>query len=232
MSWLDAENARKNSYNSMVKSAIDKHIIFESQANDRPRLHTLMEQLIREFEDSEGNIGDFPTMADMLQSWESFLVLKVANPHKSDTIETVKLSITQHYGKVSITIGLEDSFVVSSPSDRHAALAHLRALIDEAHIEQQRTIHMAVTNQPRSAVAGGEIVIQVTGIRKSNERGKDILRVLGDKYSQHGVPLYNEVAERAGINIGQLAYGDNRFDGKAVVLLRENGNPQKVVSIE
>lgn len=232
MSWLEAENARKNSYNSMVKSAIDKHIIYESQATDRPKLHTLMEQLIRDFENTEGYIGDFPTMADMLQSWESFLVLKIANPYKEDSIEKLSLSITQHYGKVSISIGMEDSFVIASPSDRHAALAHMRLLIDEAHIEQQRSIHLAVTQAPHSATAGGEIVIQVTGIRKSNERGKDILRVLGDKYSQHGVSLYNEVAERAGINISQLAYGDNRFDGKAVVLLRENGNPQKVVSIE
>jgi len=232
MSWLDAENARKNSYNSMVKSAIEKHLIFEAQATDRVTLHNMMEGLIREFENSEGSIADFPTMADMLQSWESFLVLKVALPYKSDTIEHLSLSITLHLGKVSIECGMSDSFVISSPSDRHAALAHLRGLIDEALVDQQRTLHMAVTNSPRSATAGGEIVIQVTGIRKSNERGKDILRVLGDKYSQHGVPLYNEVAERAGINISQLAYGDNRFDGKAVVLLRDNGNPQKVVSIE
>jgi hypothetical protein len=217
-------------YNQMREVAIARGYISSEQASDKVARHNIMTALVSQFEAAYRPIPDFETPTVALNSWINWLDHKPATNENRLHLETISLTVTVNYGGVSIGIGIEDEFEIENDGTRYAILRMLRDVIDGLHREQAITVNKAIPPSDANS-AGDTVTIPITAIRKENSQGKDRLRAIGGQWSTHGVPLYIEALSAAGLTIEEFAYGDTPKMGKAIVALRANGNPLKVLEL-
>lgn len=109
----------------------------------------------------------------------------------------VKVEITRHYNKTSMSLGAEVIVNTSSPSDVTRAYEQL---YDAVHMEHSKLIdRIASTNsarvetspEPQNNGSDSDIdIIKVDEIRAENKSGKTYLKVAGGRWSQWGVRLW------------------------------------------
>lgn len=149
----------------------------------------------------------------------------------------LSISRTWHHPQGSVTLGFE--FPLTQP---HSVL--IRELYMHADVMLAREYQRWLNENPvfkggnaySPAVGGAEsgagstMNLIITSIRKSNDNGKVLYKAVGGEYTKFGIPLYEEAMLSAGINGDELVYGENPILREAMIKLKEDGKPVKVIA--
>jgi hypothetical protein len=204
----------------------------------------LLSVLLSEFHNQYKQLSEYDDINDALKDMLTFA------EHASNLgvpygfIRKVGVTVTKHYGDISVTFTQEAEFVVATPAQSRAAFDRLVAVVHHQHDTYQKTNELSsvpryTAGQGGTAAGAGTnghkkdeqlVEVDVMKLVHGFENGKHKWRVFCGLWQKWGVPIYDEVLAHAGIQPDNKEFGDIPRAGRASVLVR-NGEPVKVISL-
>lgn len=141
------------------------------------------------------------------------------------------MTVQVNYGNVTVSWSEQATFTITGRTSRLRAYntlaSHLQVVRDE-YESLNRMTRDNRTNAPTTDVD----TFDAERLTVEVKDGKARYRVMGGKYSKWGVPIYDEVLARCGIDPATIPIAGLDLSGRVAHVLMQGGKPSKVTRLE
>lgn len=145
--------------------------------------------------------------------------------------ETIGMSMAVNYGNVTITWTQSAVFTITGQQSRIRAYNTIYDQMRNARTEYE-ALNRINSDSKQNAPAVDVETFEAEKLTVEVKDGKVRYRVMGDKYSKWGVPIYDEVLTRSGIDPQSIPIAGLDLSGKVAHVLMQGGKPSKVTRLE
>lgn len=168
---------------------------------------------------------------DVLKEWAKTNAPKLEH---SDNVAHVSVTVTRHYGDMSISYGLEANYFIQHYGTLALAYKELREVVEAQHdLAAQNRPALMPASQLQEQMASGTRYMDIlcTHVRKEFVDGKYRIRLIGGEFTKHGVAVYDEYMSSLLIDPDALEMGDTAYEKKVRIQLDQKGNPKRAIEI-
>lgn len=184
------------------------------------------------WKEASGDLDHYDKMQDAAFALARFGRENIGPQELPNSETKLSVQVTRNYGEMSITFGTEGFFIVESEWDRRHGWNQLMRQVTAQHDVVSSRLHMYLPDRDSQQVKpDGMVTVKATKVYKFNDKGKDWAKIKCGQWMEYGVPVYPEFLEALKIDLPALPYGDSPYDYMVDVMLKDNGQPAKVVSI-
>lgn len=193
-----------------------------------------------EYELAEGSFLDwflsnwgYSDVEFMLLCYGYFLCSRY-NQERFYTMERLKVSITRHYGSVSVEMGLESDFEISSPAARKAAYDTLISAVNSEHdrLSAGGSIPQSSGGISSSGGGGREVLtVACTRMTVEMKSGKRYYKVQCGEWQQHGVNYWPETMRLNGVDPTKIPDVGYSLDGYMADVEMVDGKAKRVLKV-
>jgi len=173
------------------------------------------------------------SVADAYGAFQNFCDGVLARRVVESRAEYLEVTMTRNYGKVTMSWKMGATFNITSTASRSAAYDEVYSEINTVAVEWERKhLGAALPGQPvqQPLVEADETFI-TERLEVEVKGGKSYVKVTGGKYQKHGVRVWPEVLEAAGILVADLTSAGLDIPGYTARVEMRNGRPIKVVGL-
>jgi len=149
-------------------------------------------------------------------------------------MERLKVSITRHYGSVSIEMGIEADHEIATPAARKAAYDSLVSIVNAEHDRLSAGGSMPQASVPIGNEGGGKkttVTVACTRMNVEVKNGKRYYKVRCGEWQQHGVNYWPETMRLNGVDPTKIPLEGYTLDGYLADVEIEDGKAKRVLKV-
>lgn len=169
----------------------------------------------------------------MLLCYGHFLCSRY-NQERFYIMERLKVSITRHYGSVSIEMGIEADHEIATPAARKAAYDSLVSIVNAEHDRLSAGGSMPQASVPIGNEGGGKkttVTVACTRMNVEVKNGKRYYKVRCGEWQQHGVNYWPETMRLNGVDPTKIPLEGYTLDGYLADVEIEDGKAKRVLKV-